>query len=573
MDRVVEILLGSYKNSKSIDVDNFERVALFNNTSELTEYDVYSKLSSSEVIDEEREANPNYRIYGRIEYMSMLNGLKNNYTSFKDFYSPQNSSSYNILNSFDFYLVKPAVSGYTKITGSTTTSSSGGVIAYYILDEKFDNWVSASPTDYPLGWQASASIDSYLEQTPSNQAKFYFDNQFIFGTPSNIIGMGIDVSSASGEIIIETNISTTAYDSNTDSMSVLLTSNGHLVKSVNLFSGGTGYKKLKVDIPVASGITRVGIIGNSSNKAIYLDYLKVYKTGGTNTITTTTTTGVNNYIRYFEVIATPRDFELYPVGYSNNVYGEQTYAFSFNRDFDVSQYFDNFGFPLTELFLFPYYIKKTNGNNVTEVMSGTTWNVDGTVNKFLFPSVPVITLNYGDYVKISTGTRIGDLIEYDKGEFVQTQVMPQTFYIKTQCKDEDNQSINLIWKYNPFIPFRLRYFANELNAVNSGSTSYDDLISKPDYATLIDNDGNYVWRDILPQGYKDPLTGIGVDYPFLNKRRYLFSQIVFSIVPDLSDYYTSKTFSKIWFSRYATNLDVNMDTSDDLKNAGKPCGK
>lgn len=399
MDKNVEILLGSYKNSKSVNVDNFERVQLFNNVSELTEYDVYSKVNATEVFNSEREENPNYRIYGRIEYMAMLNGLKNNYTSFNDFYKPQNSSSYNLLNSFDFYLVKPAVSGYTKI----------------------------------------------IKQA-------------------------------------------------------------------------------------------------------------------------------NKYIRYFQVVATPDDFEIYPAGYSNNVYGEQIYAFSFNKDIDVSQHFDDFDFPLTELFLFPCYIKKTNGNNVTEVMSGTTWDVDGTSKKFLFPSVPRLYLNCGDYVKTSNGTLIGDLIAYDREEFMQTQITPQTFYINTECKDKVNNSINIIWKYNPFIPLRLRYFANELNTVNSGSTSYDDLASKPNYATLIDNKGNYVWRDILPQGYTDPLTGIGVNYPFMNKRRYLFAPIILSVVPDLTDTNTKNIFSEIWFSRFATNLDVNMKTNDDLKNAGKPCG-
>jgi len=66
----------------------------------------------------------------------------------------------------------------------------------------------------------------------------------------------------------------------------------------------------------------------------------------------------DTYIRYFQVIATPDDFEIYPAGYSRNAYDEQIYAFSISKDFDVSQYFDNFGFPLTELFLFPCYIKK-----------------------------------------------------------------------------------------------------------------------------------------------------------------------------------------------------------------------
>ena len=61
MDRLVEILLGSQKNSKSINVDNYERVELFNNVSELTEYDVFDRVNATEVFDNERENNANYR--------------------------------------------------------------------------------------------------------------------------------------------------------------------------------------------------------------------------------------------------------------------------------------------------------------------------------------------------------------------------------------------------------------------------------------------------------------------------------------------------------------------------------
>jgi len=132
--------------------------------------------------------------------------------------------------------------------------------------------------------------------------------------------------------------------------------------------------------------------------------------------------------------------------------------------------------------------------------------------------------------------------------------------------------LDIIWKYNPFVPLRLRYFANELNVVNSGSTSYDDLTSIPDYATLIDDKGNYAWRDILPQGYTDTLNEIGVDYPFINGKRYLFAPVVLSVVPDLTDNATKNIFDKIWFTRSATNLNISMRTSDDLKNVGKPCG-
>lgn len=398
MDKKIEILLGSEKNIASVNVDTYDKVELVNKVSEITEFDVNDVMNSTEEFDAERADNPNYRIYGRIEYMSLLNGLINNqyialdnYKTFEDFFNPiYTGASKNIINSFQFYLVKPAVSGYTEI-----------------------------------------------------------DN--------------------------------------------------------------------------------------------------------------------TQYVRYFEVIATPNNFDLFPAGFSNNVYNEQGYSFNFNTDFDVSEYFDEFGFPITELFLYAQYNLKKNGNDVWETMKYSKWNSSGTLSK---ESLPVTTLSIGNYVETITGAKIGDIITYNKSEFSQIQTTGQTIYISTEYKTNNNQSITLVWKFNPFIPFRLRYFNTELNNVNTGSTSYDLINSIPSYATKLDDDGNMVWRDINPQGYVEPLTGIGVNYPFFNKRRYLFSSIILDISPDLNDAVTRNAFTNILFND-PTILDITP--KDDLDNIGKPC--
>ena len=387
----MKILLNSLKNVHSVNVDNYEKIELTRKVSAINEYDIRNILSATEIFNAEREANEVYRIYGKIDYMSLLNGLKNNYTQFLDFFAPQFSGdSKTLLNSFDFYLVRPAVSGYTQIV-------SGG---------------------------------------------------------STILWM-----------------------------------------------------------------------------------------------------------RYFQVVATPNDFEIFPAGFTNNVYGEQAYAFNFNRDFDVTPYVDQFGFPLTELFLYAQYKPSVNGNNTPEQLLGTVWSATGAEIPFSFSP---ITFNIGDYVQSFFGAKIGDLIEYSLEEFLQVQLSPQTFYIQTK-----GSTGWFVWKYNPFISFQLRYFGNELNQVNTGSTSYDQTTAMPYYATKLDNFGNYVWRDILAQGYTDPTTNLGVNYPFINKKRYLFSNIVLDIVPDLNDLNTLGAFTEVWFSRYATKLKITPVS--DINDIGKPC--
>lgn len=395
MDKIIEILLGGEKNIASVNVDTYDKIELLNNVRELTEYDVNDAISSTDVFDAEREANKIYGIYGRIEWISMLNGLKADYKTLQDFFLPQYvSTSKNITNSFDFYLVRP-FTGYTKLSGA--------------------------------------------------------DSQ---------------------------------------------------------------------------------------------------------------------YARYFQVIATPNDFELFNAGFSNNVYGEQISAFNFKKDIDVSQYFDDFGFPVTELYIYAQYIKRQNGLSPTnyETMKYTKIQSATSLIKEEFQST---NLNIGDVVKTTTGDKIGDLIEYSAENFLQTQISEQIFYIGVKYEHPTYGLQEMIWKYKPFIPLRLRYFANELNQVNTGTTSYDDLMSIPAYATKIDDNGNYVWRDILLQGYIDPLTGIGVNYPFVNGRRYLFSPIVLSVIPDMNDSYTATAFQNMWFSK---NVKIKkVKPKSDLNNIGKPC--
>lgn len=382
----MEILLNSLKNIRSVNVDNYQKIAFSNQVSLLTEYNINNALSATEVFDAEREANEIYRVYGKIEYLSLLNNIKSQYNSFQDFFQPQpTGNTKTILNSFKFYLVRPASSGYTQIQGNT------------------------------------------------------------------------------------------------------------------------------------------------------------------------------QYIRYFQVLATPNDFEIYPAGFSNNLYGDQAFAFSFNKDFDVSQYLDGFGFPLTELFLYAQYIPSTSPSETIEAVS---WNsTTGIKTKFGFTPK---NLNINDYVQTTSGEKLGDLIDYSRLEFFQTQLAKQTFYIKTPYGGN-----HLIWKYNPLIPLRLRYFNSILSRGNTGSTSYDLVRSIPYYALPVDSNGNMVWRTILPQGYVDPLSGLGVDYPFVNKCRYLFSNIILDVVPDLTDSQTYAAFTDIWFSRYSSV--ITHTPTGDLNDIGKPC--
>lgn len=533
MDKMVEILLGSEKNIDSVNTDSYSKVELVRNTSELNEFTVNDVVNSTVVFDAERQENQVYRIYGRIEWMSLLNGLTNSPRILENFFFPQyDDGSKNIINSFDFYLVAP--------------------------------------------------------------------------------------------------------------------------------SSGETYNPI---------------------------------------------TGTNKLRRNFEVIATPNEFEIYDAGFTNNVYGEQVYSFSFNIDFDVSEYYDNLGFPLTELFLYAQYKKQSNNY---EEISRTFFDSTGIKIKTGFTTKD---FNIGDILENYQGNNIQDVIEYSAEKYYQAQVDPQIFYIRTNYI-EDSITKWLEWSYNPLIPFRLRYldgvvstakldeiirrtttlrifptsnpthvllvgkskkqslstslatltnwdasntsyytwlpttgkivftvagtysisfktqiylsngtdkyiaqiYLNKYNGSNSIITNTtrkinttntveginvvesfavgDELSVKiqlipnpnkrelfiiPDYALILTDEGRYVWRDIVPQGYSDPITNLGVFYPFFNKRRYLFDTIVFAVPPNLSTETYNKhqntldVFDEIEYYQYASTLDTTPTSNDELDNIGKPC--
>jgi len=386
MDTQYQIQLGSEKNINSVNVDNYIKIKLSQKIDMFTEYDSTNVLDVTTVYDKERQATNIYRIYGKIQFISLLNRLRNDYKILSDIFLPKLTDCKTLINSFDFYLVKPYVSGYTQI-----------------------------------------------------------------------------------------NISS-----------------------------------------------------------------------------------INEYIRKFEVIGIIDNIEIYTAGFSNNLFNDNDYSFNINFDVDVTNYYDNFNFPITELYLYAQYKPKNNGNGYSETTYLTRFN--NTTGEPYIEPFSGKTLNIGDLL-------YGDLIQYEKNIFYQSQLLPQDYYIKTPITS-GSTVVNIMWQYNPFLELKLRYLSDDLKTANISGTTYDEIASIPNYATNIDNNGNYVWRDILDQGFIDPISGIGVDYPFVNKKRYLFSNLILDVKPYLDDYRTSVIFSQI---KYGTPTIYNNKTNSDLNNIGKPC--
>jgi hypothetical protein len=383
---MTKILLNSEKNIDSVNIDSYTKIQLENEFKEIVEFDIRKVISQTEVFEEEREKNEIYRIYGKINYLSLLNGLKLDYATVFNFFDKKKypNECKNIFNSFKVYLVKPS-------------------------------------------------------------------------------------------------------------------------------------KETKERVEI-------------ENKEL------------------------NNFGRYFEVIATGFDIEIYNAGFSKNIFGEQEYGFNFEIDFDISNEKDGFNFPITDFFLYFEYIPDKTKN---EKLYRSVWDDDGKYNKHV--EYTPIELFHGSLI-------LGDVIYYEKNIYKQTIIADQKYIILTPVGGGNS----LEWEYNPFIPIKLRYLSPNISKKNIKTTSYDQLISIPEHANNIDNNGNVVWREILEQGYFDPITGVGVDYPFINNKRYLYTNIILDIVPNLSHQYTKDIFNNIYFND-AENETIKTTPKKQPENIGQTC--
>jgi hypothetical protein len=255
----------------------------------------------------------------------------------------------------------------------------------------------------------------------------------------------------------------------------------------------------------------------------------------------------NLYVRQFDIIAYPTDFNVFNAGFSVNVFNDQKYIFIINKDIDIngSNGYERNNVPITELYIYAQYKP-----SIDESISGVTWTIDS-------GNTVTTTITSGI---IMTDCCLLDMINYN-----QTIIQTQTNYISTPyISGATMYYIN--WKYNPFIPITTRLLSDELFGVYSGNTSYDLISSIPEYA-YDGGGGNYAWRNIQTQDYINPITFETLNYPFINGRRYCFNNFILNINTNNNDLNTNTLFSSLFY----TSELINYKPSSDLNNIDQPC--
>jgi len=268
--------------------------------------------------------------------------------------------------------------------------------------------------------------------------------------------------------------------------------------------------------------------------------------------------GNNKFVRKFEVVKTDDDFNIQKAGFSTNIFGEQQFAFTVFGDVNVTNQFDAFGIPLTELFLYVEFDPRPNGNGQFEGVKIKKYNNSGGSAGYADPVINFDKYEIGDVID-------GDIVELNANRYSQEVISERTYRIEAQYENGNGSERNAVFEYNPFIPIRIRYLSDDLQSVSLDTTDYQRKIDIPDNA-FNTGGGNFVWRNLLNKGFLDPLTEEGVNYPFINLRHYIFLNQVLSFKS-----VSSSNSQLLGDTVFRSNSSIQTNPTSDLDKIGDKC--
>lgn len=235
------------------------------------------------------------------------------------------------------------------------------------------------------------------------------------------------------------------------------------------------------------------------------------------------------YFRIFKKIKTissdiiePDDYEIFQMGFSNNIFSDSIIQVNFNEDIDTTDLFDNLKRPITEIFI--SFIKKSDSMFST-VKSGFNLNLINDTNNN-FPDIRRISNNPSstfsfleNNININQDLFYGDLVEFNDYEVNEIILNEVNHRFNTNNRDNggmlnvDGSLINLGNRYEGYFykPHHAIKIREISEYIEQGGLN-DEL---PEYAINL-GDGRFLWRDVFDFG-----NSLNLDIPFLNGCHYV----------------------------------------------------
>ena len=219
-----------------------------------------------------------------------------------------------------------------------------------------------------------------------------------------------------------------------------------------------------------------------------------------------------------------------------------TYMFILNDELDIEGLVDHLGRPLTKVYL------TTLHNNTMEMFNRQGFGYD---NQFGLGNENVLIkqnqeLHNGPTEKkvkifLPGDTIMGAMYEYNPYDLTERKVSDRynhlTYsddffddtYVVTEYQNENWDVEGPGYYYNPHQEYKLKVFSDYIEESDT-----KNIYNLPTYASYIEKEQTWKWRDIWGKGYVNP-DGLGVDYPFINGCHYINEIINFYIKPDTVD--------------------------------------
>jgi hypothetical protein len=576
-----KIILGSLRYKSAPDVDTSLTVPFKQTFKENVEFDRSADVSLAQIYDDERQKSDIFRpsckvslifknsFAGTTKYLPFKNSLY--YINLKSLYKnictvPLTNvtySGYPQYNEFDFMRNDYEFSGYTTPDQNNT----------YHIKFKQKNY-----TSYNWGFYLSYPYENvYNKQLQALETK---SKQVLTWNVSDGIPFIIDRAQLGGLNLISFRCPIKHGISAGEFIKLSFNYNGtdlFLVQSLgDGFYGSDEYVLNIIDVGYLEPTFNIGntgtlkrVIDNQNiDDTISTYYIVNHKILTKNTDYVLTKTGFEQLI--FNKVKQNEDPNLTPNKIRRTSIKEdnKTYTLSFDKDIKINELRDNLDRPITELYFTfiwsgyfgwtlggvdrvknkPYGLKQGYDFNIQYDLGPnqqpSTWWKKDNPNSDVNLSVSEYSIPPNDkpfyYVNHLTD---GDMVEggyYEWNKYLLTERKISDNYHKFTFNPNYFRIFGLIsgsefnnnpkgYYYQPHHPIKLRDYSNYVE-----TSEKPDVLNVP-YLFYSSSNRLYQWRDIYSYGYIDE-NGVGVDYPFFNGCHYPYTNIVFRLIPEGSNY-------------------------------------
>ena len=523
-------------------VDEKISISLDQTSQQITEYDRSQTLSLAQVYDDERQATDVYRPTFKLTYL-----YANTYSGTTDYLPFQ----YNLF--------------YVNPIGSMTSSIWRGFPQYYEfdifrppVDEQHINYKSKSAYTYNWNFYLTYAYNNNYEKKLTYYSETGNNINWVAkdGIPFTITNSTND---GSGVIRFQCIASHGLTEGEYVELS-LSYRNSNIFQVYRLGNGNFGSEEYVFNV------MNIGYTGSTFNNGVTGTFRRVINPDNMETKS-------KYYVRENKVLTNVDDLIITKAAFEKNVFTEEkkfeyssitpnkisrisqktssnAYDVTSAYDLDFSNLKDNQQRPISEIFLtaifkgYSGYFNQPNNNiglkqgwefNITK-SANTWWDLNNTNSNTTIPvsgytKTSGVTKTFYYNLNLKADDVIdGDFCEwndYEQVERVVSNYYQKIKYNQNVFQTTNNYSTNSPgFYYKSHNPMTIRVFSDY---VETGDVAFVEQV--PSWSFFSSSDQQFRWRDLYTYGFIDNL-GRGVDYPYLNKSQYPFTDIVFRLIPE-----------------------------------------